>query len=300
MNYLLYIFTYSLIWLLNLMPEWILFRISDVFYMLLYHVVGYRRKVVFDNLRMAFPEYEKKQIRHTARKFYRHFADLMLESAICHFYSETKAFSRISYRNTELLDRLYARGKMVMAVTAHYGNWEYMNNLELVSDYPVIGIYKPLKIRQFDNMIKRNRTRYGSSVTPMEKIARVLIKRKQENNPALTINLADQRPLFRQIQYWTKFMGLDTPLYLGTEKLARKLDAAVVFLKVRKVKRGRYEVEIELISEDPNSLEPFELTNRHVRILEELIREEPQYWLWSHRRWKHSYERYLAEKKVKS
>lgn len=145
-------------------------------------------------------------------------------------------------------------------------------------------------------MMKTNRTRFGVMVTPMEKIARKLIKHYKEHDPVMTINLADQRPMFSNIQYWTKFMGLDTPLYLGTEKLARKLDAAVVFLKIRKVKRGRYEVDIELIGEDPNSLEPFEITNRHVQVLEKLIREEPEYWLWSHKRWKHSYEKYKEAK----
>lgn len=300
MNYLLYIFAYSLIWLLHLLPEWILFRISDFMYILMYYVAGYRKKVVIGNLRKAFPTYGKKEIRQTAKKFYRHFCDVILESAIYHFYSQSKAMKRMSYRNPELLNELYAKGKMVMAVTGHYGNWEYLNTLALASDYPVAAIYKPLHIKQFDRMMKQNRTRFGVMVTPMEKIARKLIMHHKEKDPVMTINLADQRPLFKNIQYWTKFMGLDTPLYLGTEKLARKLDAAVVFLKIRKVKRGRYEVEIELICEDPGSLESYELTNRHVKILEDLIREEPQYWLWSHRRWKHSYEKFKEKKEAKS
>lgn len=292
MNYLLYIFAYSLIWLLHLLPEWFLFRISDLLYFLMYHVAGYRKKVVIDNLHMAFPEYDKKQIRSTSRKFYHHFGDLILESAICHFYSESKALRRITYRNPELLNRIYASGKLVMAVTGHYGNWEYLNTLALASDYPVAAIYKPLHIKPFNRIIKNIRTRFGVMISPMEMITRKLIWHHKEKDPVLTIFLADQRPLFKNIQYWTKFMGLDTPLYLGTEKLARKLDAAVVFLKIIKVKRGRYEVDIELICENPKELEPFEITNRHVQILENLIRHQPEYWLWSHRRWKHSLERY--------
>ena len=152
-----------------------------------------------------------------------------------------------------------------------------------------------MRNRYFDRMVKRNRTRFGSMVTPMEQIARQLITYHRENKPVLTIFLSDQRPMFHQIQYWTKFLGLDTPLYLGTEKLAQKLDAAVVFLKIKKVRRGRYEVEIEPICKDPNTLNPYEITEAHVRILENLIREEPGYWLWSHRRWKHSIEMYGKE-----
>ena len=287
MGYLLYIFLYSLVWLLHLLPDWFLFRISDCLYFLMYHVAGYRKKVVADNIQKAFPEYDKAKIRSIIRKFYHHFSDIILESGICHFYSESKALKRITYRNPELLNELYATGKLVMAVTGHYGNWEYLNTLSLASEYPVEAIYKPLHIKPIDRMIKRNRTRFGVMVSPMEKITRNLILHHKEKDPVMTIFLADQRPLMKNIQYWTKFMGLDTPLYLGTEKLARKLDAAVVFLKILKVKRGRYEVEIELICKDPNDLAPFEITNRHVQILENLIREQPEYWLWSHRRWKH-------------
>ena len=280
----------DLVWLLHLLPEWFLFRISDLLYFLMYHVAGYRKKVVADNLRMAFPECDPARIKSISRKFYHHFSDLILESGICHFYSESKALRRIKYRNPELLNDLYSKGKMVMAVTGHYGNWEYLNTLALASDYPVAAIYKPLNIKQIDGMIKRNRTRFGVMVYPMEKISRKLIDHFQKKDPVMTIFLADQRPLLKNVQYWTKFMGLDTPLYLGTEKLARKLDAAVGFLKIHKVKRGRDEGEVELVCENPNELDSYEITNRHVHILEKLITEEPQYWLWSHRRWKHRLE----------
>jgi KDO2-lipid IV(A) lauroyltransferase len=219
----------------------------------------------------------------------------MLESAVSHFYSESKALKKITYKNPELLNELHGKGKQVMAVLGHYGNWEYMSTLALTIDYPVVAIYKPLHNEYIDRMMQRNRNTFGVITVPMEKIARRLIEYHKSNTPVLTLNLGDQRPLYHQIQYWTKFMGRDTPMFLGTEKLARKLDAAVVFLKIRKLKRGRYEMEAELICESPEDLEPFEITNRHVAILEDLIREEPAYWLWSHKRWKHSYERFLQE-----
>lgn len=295
MRFLGYIFTYSLIWLLHLMPERILYCISDFLYLLIHYIVGYRKKVVYENIAKAFPDYGKKEIRQTVRRFYHHLCDLFIESSVSHFYSESEALKKITYRNPELLNEMYSEGRQVIAVTGHYGNWEYLSTLGLVTKYPIIAIFKPLKNKYFDRMLKKNRTRFGAMVTPMKKIARKLITYHQENNPVFTIFLSDQRPIFHQIQYWTNFLGLDTPLYLGTEKLARKLNAAVVFLKVRKVKRGRYEVEIEQITGDPKDLEPFEITEAHVRILENLIREEPGYWLWSHRRWKHSHERFERE-----
>lgn len=296
MKFLGYILIYSLVWLLHLLPEPLLYLLSDFLYFLMYHVVGYRKKVVYDNLEKAFPEFDRATIRKTAKKFYHHLSDLFLEQAVFHFYSEKKALERISYNNPELLNELYASGKQVMAVLGHYGNWEYLSSLGLAIDSPVVAIYKPLRNKHFNHMVQKNRNAWGVIPVPMEKIARKLIEFRRAKKPVLTLFLGDQRPMFHQIQYWTKFMGRDTPMYLGTEKMARKLDAAVVFLEMRKVKRGRYEVEAHLICESPEGLNPYEITDRHVRILEDLIREEPAYWLWSHRRWKHSYERFKAER----
>ncbi len=297
MKFLGYIISYSFVWLLHLLPEPVLYLLSDLLYLLMYHVVGYRKKVVYDNLEKAFPEYDKSEIRRIAKKFFHHLSDLFLESAVFPFYSKSKALKRITYKNPELLNELYSKGKQVMAVLGHYGNWEYLSTLGLAIDYPVVAIYKPLRNRHFDRMVQKNRKAYGVIPVPMEKIARKLIEYRKNSTPVLTLFLGDQRPQFHQIHYWTKFMGRETPMFLGTEKLARKLDAAVVFLKIRKLKRGRYEVEAELICEGPEDLKPFEITDRHVRILENLIREEPAYWLWSHRRWKHSYERFRQEHK---
>ena len=295
MKFIAYIFAYVFVWLLHLLPERILYLLSDLLYLLMYHVAGYRKKVVYTNLEKAFPEYEKSEIRRIARKFFRHLSDLMLESSVSHFYSESKALKKITYKNPELLNELHGKGKQVMAVLGHYGNWEYMSTLALAIDYPVVAIYKPLHNKYMDRMTQKNRNAFGVITVPMEKIARRLIEYKKSKTPVLTLNLGDQRPLYHQTQYWTKFMGRDTPMFLGTEKLARKMDAAVVFLKIRKLKRGRYEMEAELICENPKDLEPFEITNRHAAILEDLIREEPAYWLWSHKRWKHSYEKYQEE-----
>jgi KDO2-lipid IV(A) lauroyltransferase len=288
--------TRSLIWLLHILPEPILFLCSDLFYLLAYHVVGYRKKVVYRNLRRAFPEYTDPEVRRTARRFYHHLCDLILESAISHFYSRSKAMTRMIYRNPELLNDIYRTGKQVMAVMGHYGNWEYLNTLGMVCDYPVKAIYKPLKNKYFDRMVRGNRERFGVETVPMEKVARELITHHRNNEPVLTVFLSDQRPMLHNIQYWTTFLEQDTPLYLGTEKLARKLDAAVVFFRIRKIRRGRYEMEVVPLCVDPSGMKPYEITEAHVRILEEQIRETPEFWLWSHRRWKHSKEKWLEER----
>ena len=299
MKFIAYIFTYGFIWLLHLLPERILYFLSDILYLLMYHVAGYRKKVVYRNLERAFPNYDKASIRRIAKEFYRHLSDTLLEQAVLHFYSESKARQRMLVNNPEVLNELYGKGKMVMAVLGHYGNWEYMAALSLSIDHPVFAIYKPLRNKYFDRMIRHNREAFGVIPVPMNRIARTLVESHRDKKPALTLFLGDQRPRYHQIQYWTRFLGIDTPMFLGTEKLARKLDAAVVFLKVKKVKRGRYEVDVQLICESPEGLKPYEITDRHVKALEEVIREKPAYWLWSHKRWKHSYEKYQQEQASK-
>ena len=300
MKFLGYILTYSLVWMLHLLPERLLYFLSDLAYFFTYHLIGYRRKVVYDNLKKAFPDYNKTEIRKIARKFYHHLCDLMLEQAVYHFYSEKQALERIEYNNMELLNELHRKGKHVMAVIGHYGNWEYLSSMDLAMDHTFLGIYKPLRNEYFDRMVIRNRTRFGGHVTAMEKVARRLLEFNQKKEPVLTVFLGDQRPILQHIQYWTKFMGRDTPMYLGTEKLARKLDAAVVYMRIRKKSRGRYVLDLELITDDPRSLDQYEITERHVRLLEDLIREEPAYWLWSHRRWKHTMEAFRKMKESAS
>lgn len=295
MKFLGYILARSSVWLLHLLPQRILYIISDFAFLIIFYLVGYRKKVVLKNLSMAFPEYDLRKKRSIARKFYHHLCDVILESAVAHFYSEKQARNRIRYVNPELLEDLHNKGKQVIGVSAHYGNWEYLSTLGLVTDYIIYGVYKPLKNKYFDQMILDNRKKFNVVPVPMDRIVRKMISSHRNKVPALSIVLSDQRPLFQHIQYWTKFLGLDTPLYLGTEKLARKIEAAVVFFKIRKIRRGMYEVVFELICEDPSTLEPYEITEAHVRILEKQIIETPEFWLWSHRRWKHSYEKYCKE-----
>jgi len=300
MRYIAYILARSFIWILSILPEKILYLISDLFYVIVYPLAGYRKAVVRENLKRSFPAMDAEGIRIIMRKFYHHFCDLMLETAISNFFTPKSGLKRMTYENPELLDELYRKGKIILGVTAHYGNWEYLSTLPLVTQYPVNAIYRPLKNRYFDRMVINSRSLMGVKVVPMEKITRELIAHHREKKPVLSLVLADQRPPWQNIQYWTRFLNQDTPMFLGTEKLSKKLDAAVVFIKIRKASRGRYRVEFQLITDQPGTKAPFEITNDHVRILEDLIGEAPEYWLWSHKRWKHSYERYLKEKEKKA
>ncbi|PID91148.1 MAG: lipid A biosynthesis acyltransferase, partial [Bacteroidetes bacterium] len=244
----------------------------------------------------VYPNKEESEIRQLSKAFYHHFCDILLEMAVFPFKSEKAAKKRIHLTNPELLETLYAEGKMVMAVCGHYGNWEYYSVMGFFSSYSTLAVYKPLKNPYFDRWVRRNRMRFGSAVTPMEKVYRELFSAQKAGRQMMTLFVADQSPMYHQIQYWTKFLGQDTPLYLGVEKLAKKFDAAVVFFHMTKPRRGRYQLEIKLICKSPAELPGHGITDGHVQHLEKLINDAPQFWLWSHRRWKHSYERFLKEK----
>ncbi len=299
MGFLVYILTYFTVWLLHLLPRFLFYSISDVLALLTQYVVRYRKKVVRENLMRAFPESDPGTIRRTERRFYRHLCDMILETARSHFQSDEQYRRNLRYLNPELLDHYHKKGKQLIVAFGHYANWEYHAMLGDASAYQVLGTYRPLRNPYFDRLVKRNRERFNNVIVPVSQMTRKMIQYKREGELLLTIILTDQSPMFHQIQYWTKFMGLDTPIYTGTERLARKLDAAVVCLKTRKVARGRYEATVVPICEDPGLMAPDAITEAHVRILEEQIREEPAYWLWSHRRWKHSKEQYLEKEQGK-
>jgi len=287
MQLISYYLVYTLIWLLNRLPMRVLYGMTDIVFLCTYYIFPYRIKLVFKNLRNSFPDWDDKKIMKTARRFYRFFCDFFMESTIFIFMEEKEILRRFSCKNPELLDDLYSRGKSIVMVSGHYGNWEYIAALPKFTKYKVLPLYKPLHNKYIDRMFINSRQRFGVEVIPVEKTMRVL--NEYHSNRILNISyfLADQRPLRKNIQYWTTFLQQDTPVVLGPEKIAKKYNHAVVFLKISLPKRGYYECEFTLITEDPGKTKEFEITDRTLHLLENQIRSEPAYWLWTHDRWKH-------------
>jgi len=288
-----YIF-YCLIRTVTMLPLQVLYLLSDVTYYFTYYLIRYRRQVVFTNLRRAFPENDERQNRQIAKRFYRHYCDLLAETMKLVHMSPVEIRKRVRYLNPGLLDELYDRGKSVIAVIGHYGNWEWLAGLPLHIKYQAFAIYKPMNNKQFDRFFIRLREQYGVKTFPMEHTVRRMVENRRNGLRTITMFLSDQRPIKRTIRYWTTFLRQDTPVLLGAERLAKKLDEAVVFFDVRKVQRGYYEVEFRLITDDPSGTKPCEITEKHVRVLESIIIEKPEYWLWSHRRWRHDKARWLT------
>ena len=284
-------FCYPIIFLLKLtafLPLPVLYFLSDCLYPIVFYIIRYRKKVVFHNLRNAFPEKSENEIRNLAKRFYRNFCDILIETIKMFHFTEQELARHIKYANPEILDDFYNKGKSVIVVAAHYGNWEWLAGLRTHSPFHIIAVYKPLNSRIFDKIMKQLRTRFGVEVVPMANILKSLLQQAEKNNLTLSCYISDQSPVKKEIQYWRTFLNQHTPVYLGLEKIARKTNQAVVFLCPEKIRRGYYRVHITPITETPSSMTLYEITEQHVKILEEAIRKEPSLWLWSHRRWKHS------------
>ncbi|WP_018337303.1 lysophospholipid acyltransferase family protein [Butyricimonas synergistica] len=283
-SYILYVF----IWLISFLPFRMLYVVADMNYVLLYYVFRYRRRVVRVNLCNSFPEKSLKEIVGIERKYYKHMADLTVELYKLWHMSEASIRKRCVFRNTELPQKYFDEGRSVIGVLGHYGNWEWMSSYSLwENDADFLALYKPIRDKMTDRMMKEIRSRFGAVLVAKDDTLRVIARYRSEGRLFLAGFIGDQTPNVHNLNFWTRFLNQDTPVLLGTERIARKYDIPVVSVRMRKVKRGYYEVEFVDVCPHPAELEPGVLTEKHTRLLESFIREEPQYWLWSHKRWKH-------------
>lgn len=271
---------------LALFPLRVLYLLSDILYLIVYYVIRYRKEVVFNNLRNAFPEKNEKEIEIIAKKFYRHFCDLIVEIIKLLHISPEEMNKRMKYRGANPFLGEYEKKKHILGVLGHYNNWEWGSALGMIGPYKFASIYKPLTNKYFDKLMSKIRSQFGGELIPMAKTGRVMANHIRDGRLTIFNFIADQAPVKSEVQYWTTFLHQDTPVYLGLEKLAMKTHQPVYFAKFIKVKRGYYEAVVQKLCDDCNELPPHELTERHLKALEEAIIENPQYWLWSHRRWK--------------
>jgi Kdo2-lipid IVA lauroyltransferase/acyltransferase len=287
-----YYFAFPFIYLLSILPFWILYRISDFLCFLLFHVVGYRRKVVEQNLRNSFPQKSEKEILALSKKYYEYLCDLTLEVFKKINMSKEDAVKRCKFHNAELLNRLKSENKSVILLMGHYGNWEWAgSSFTLSTNHQLYVLYKALSNPYFEKLMVKSRTLFGTRLIKVENTLRDIIANKR--NAATYAFIADQTP-FPQQAYWTTFLNQDTPLYTGAEKLAKKLNFPVVFVNIVRVKRGYYEIFPELLFEEPKLCIENEITEIFIRRLEAAINKMPETWLWSHRRWKYTKEQALT------
>jgi len=270
------------------MPFRILYGVSDVFYVLLFYIFGYRKKVVLNNLRSSFPYKTEQELLVLRKKSYRYFCDLFVETFKTLTISK-KAMIRhcsIEEQSLALLHKLASNGESVLLVLGHKGNWEWAGNtFSLLCKHQLFVIYHPLSNVHFDQLMYKMRTRFGTKLIPMKDTFKEMVRHR--NTLSATAFIADQTPQPNNA-HWMTFLHQDTPVFEGTEKIARKLNRKVIFVSVQKVKRGYYTIVLDEKNVlNPNDFKESALTEAHMRKLEESIIEEPETWLWTHRRWKH-------------
>lgn len=273
--------------MLSYLPFWFLYVLSSISYYLVYYVARYRRQVVRKNLLRSFPEKDINSIITIEKKFYQHFTDLIFENIKMTSISSDEITKRVTFIGLDVLKDYYAKGKNIMMCTGHYGSWEMMGmSLSVLNPAKTVMIYKPLTNKIFEEWFTTWRTRFGAIFIPMRQTLRVIEKYK--NSPFLLGFASDQSPSKADSTYFINFLNQQTAVMLGIEKMAKRTDSPIVYFKNTRVKRGYYEIECLPICDKPKETEPYEITKLHFKVLEEIIQQHPEYWLWSHNRWKHT------------
>ncbi len=286
MQRLLYILAYPILWLLSILPMRILYIKSTALYFLVYYIIGYRKKVVKDNLALVFPEKTQKERDHIAQQFFKHLCDIIFETIKAFTISEKEIRKRFVVTNAEILDSYYQKDRSILLMAGHYGNWEWSGILNKLMQHQAHAVYKPLGSKQFDALVKKTREHFGGIIVSNKKIVGVLFRKWKKGTKTLTYILSDQTPKLGAFKHRDTFMGIDVPMFTGTEELAKKLDFSVLYLKVEKVKRGYYTATFVPLADNPKEYSDFQITRMFFDALETQIREKPEYYLWSHKRWK--------------
>jgi len=274
---------FGILLLISYLPLWFLFRISDLFYLILISVFPYRKKVIENNLRNSFPELSNEEIRKFRNKFYRHFADIVIEGIKNLTISKNELAKRFVLKNPTIVNELTEKNQSVMLISGHYGNWEWMiTSLATWFDCKTVGIGMPLTNSFWDEALNKRRSRFGLQVAHSGNY-KVVINRDEAN---VILVLSDQSPSNSENAYWTEFLNQQTAVLFGAEFMMNDQKFIPVFFKTTKVKRGFYEVELVPFEGELNETNYGEITSWHTQLLEKTIKKQPEFWLWSHKRWK--------------
>ncbi|MFC2102306.1 lysophospholipid acyltransferase family protein [Bacteroidota bacterium] len=276
-----------MIWFLTIMPFSFFYGISTFVYFIMYYILGYRKEVVCKNLRNAFPEKSKAELKYIKREFYKHLADYLVE-AVANFHMKISDFdARYKLTNTEILDKYASEGVNVILAPGHYGNWEWVSYLVLKINFTCVAIYKEQSNKFVDDLILHSRGKYGLLLHQYHDAYKYLL-RNEEKAPICLYFAADQRPAKKAKVPWVNFLNQPTAAFRGLDSLHRKTKGVVLYVHNRKVKRGFYEVEFRPLNK-PGEVDMVpDLTTRYFKALEDNIKEDPRFYLWSHNRWKFS------------
>lgn len=304
MKEFLYNIIYGIFYLVSKLPYRALYVISDIANLVLYHIVRYRRDIVRRNITSAFPEKSLEECISIERGFYKWFCDYFVETVKLMSVSRQELLSRIEFRGIDKIEECFDRGQTCAGILGHYGNWELLSATGLViKKHPeaVIGlIYHPLRSQLFDRLFINMRQSMGGVCVPKKDILRYLVSFRSQNLMNLFGYIADQAPRYRNTHLWLPFLNHDTPVFTGAERIMRKMNNAVFYIDVERPERGKYIYTFKLMTDKPGEMPEFEITKKFFVMLEQTIRREPRFYLWSHNRWKRTREEFDKEFKIET
>ncbi|MGS2738276.1 lysophospholipid acyltransferase family protein [Sinomicrobium sp. M5D2P17] len=287
MQLLVFILVYPILWAISLLPFRLLYLISDVVYLILYKLVGYRKRTVRNNLHLAFPDRSPKERLHIEKKFYRHLGDVFLEMIKSLSISKNEIKKRYTFTNIEIIQKL-EKEKSIVLMFPHYANWEWSSTINLyITSSKGYAVYQRIKNKYFNNLVKSIREKNGTTLIETRETIKVIRKNQMNRVPAIYGFLSDQSPLLSKAVYWQEFMGIKVPVHIGPEILAKRTDLTVVYMQTEKVKRGYYNATLKILTTSPVTYPDYQITDMYIQEVEQQIRKAPEYYFWTHKRWKH-------------
>jgi len=282
-------FNFILFWLvikpISYLPFFLLYRLSDLLYVFIFYVFKYRKEVVYSNLTKAFPKKNKKEINKIAKDSYRNFCDTVVESLKLFSISKQQLSKRLFFDKLKMVDKYYENKTPIIAITGHFGNWEFTSIMGLRLKHQIIALYKPLKNKYLNNKVKQSRAKFGALLCS-NKHTQALLKDNYTRFP-MYVFIGDQSPSNLIKAYWSNFLGIETGFFRGSAKAAKKYNYPVITFYVKRIKRGYYELIVKELVGEPNKYTEDEICELTVKAYEEMVLEAPANWLWTHKRWKH-------------
>lgn len=287
MQFLVYILAYPFLWLISILPFRIFYLFSDFVFVLVYYVLGYRRKVVRENLAMALPHLSDAERKVIEKKFYHHMCDMFLEMIKTMSISPEEMSKRFAITNLDVIQEYEKTGKSAILVAAHYASYEWILTINRELSFRGIAVYKKLANPYFDKLVRKIRSKYNTELVETRQTIPLMAQNQRDGVLSLYGLASDQSPKLDRIFHSNTFMGIEVPVHTGAEMLAKKYDLSVIYMKVEKVKRGYYQGTFVPLCDHPKDYEDFQITEIYLRELEKQILEAPEYYLWTHKRWKH-------------
>lgn len=290
MQFILFIILYPIIWLISILPFRLLYIFSDGVCFLVYNIIGYRKKVVRQNIAMALPHLSEKERLDIEKKFYHYLCDMFLEMMKTMTISRKEMEKRYVFTNLDLYLDLEKKGKSIALLCAHYASYEWTVSMNYHITFEGYGIYKKVNNKYFDRLVKNIRSRFKATLITTTETIPTIEKNAKINHLGVYGFASDQSPQASRAFHWGPFMGIETPIHTGAEMIAKRFDMNVIFLRNKRIKRGYYEATFELMADNPQEVPNYEISDDFMRRVEKQILEAPEFYLWTHKRWKHKKE----------